>query len=65
MTRKDGRPLVTEHPVTAMDMIDAIPADEIPPGLTACTRSGRAADGWIECGSDEPDEDFDIGEWYA
>ncbi|WP_417510537.1 hypothetical protein [Microbacterium sp.] len=31
MKRKDGRELVTEHPVTGMDMIDFIPAHELPP----------------------------------
>lgn len=52
MKRKDGRELVTEHPVTGMDMIDYVTDVEIPEGATACYRSR------------EPD-DFDIGDWGA
>lgn len=55
MKRKDGRELVTEHPVTWEDMIDVIPAGEYLPseGATAC--SIRRA----------PEDDLDIGEWNA
>jgi len=45
--RKDGRPLVTEFPVTAMDEIDYVPAGERLTGGLACTmRFSREDDGW-------------------
>ncbi|HWU30172.1 MAG TPA: hypothetical protein VN041_13905 [Microbacterium sp.] len=67
MTRKDGRPLVTEHRVTGFDMIDYIAAEDLPPldTRTACVMRREPVDeSWME--PDEgPGDDFDIGEWGA
>lgn len=57
--RKDGRPLVTEHPVTAMDMIDYVGHVEIPEGAIACGYRRDPEPDWMQ-----PD-DIDIGEWDA
>lgn len=42
MKRKDGRELVTEHPVTAIDRIDYVPREEldIPEGAVLHCRGG-------------------------
>ena len=64
MTRKDGRPLVTEHPVTAYDRIDFIPADELefPEGVIACSLREPFADStWMD---DDPSSD-DFDDWGA
>lgn len=53
MTRRDGRPLVTEFPVTAEDRIDVLHDVEIPEGELACRLMREVDDG------------FDEGEWYA
>jgi hypothetical protein len=57
--RKDGRPLVTEHPITGEDMIDVVtdpaPVDE---SLIVCAlRRERdpLEDAWME--PDEPGDD--------
>jgi hypothetical protein len=46
--RKDGRPLITEHPVTAMDMIDYVNDVEIPKGGFGCALDldPEYDDGW-------------------
>lgn len=49
MTRKDGRELVTEFPVTAMDMIDYVSADDIPEGGFGCKMDfPREDDEWMD-----------------
>lgn len=53
MKRKDGRELVTEHPVTAMDRIEYLGRVELSEESLTCQRMRR-----------DPD-DFDIGEWDA
>lgn len=58
MAREDGRPLVTEHAVTGMDMIDVIPRGELelPENVISC-RLGGPTGSW---GDDDPSpEDFD------
>jgi hypothetical protein len=66
MRRKDGRELVTEFPVTAMDQIDVVldaPALD-PEGLVCIMRRRPVDESWTE--PDEgPGDDFDIGEWDA
>lgn len=37
--RKDGRPLVTEHPVTAMDEIEILEKVDIPEDAIVCRKS--------------------------
>lgn len=48
--RKDGRPLVTEHPVTAMDWIDVIPRGEleIPESAIACKLMREPQPDWMQ-----------------
>lgn len=63
MKRKDGRALVTEHPVTGTDMIDYIPRGEltIPEGAIACRIEGIHTG---SLGDDDPSpEDYD--QWGA
>ena len=62
--RKDGRPLVTEFPVTAMDYITIHPRGEEPPipeNAIAChlgpTLAERTA--WMDGGIDPDVEDWD------
>ena len=38
MTRRDGRPLVTEFPLTAEDWIDVVLDGEVPEGAVVCRR---------------------------
>ena len=64
MTRKDGRPLVTEYPVTWQDKIDYIPRDELPPipeeGLV-CVLREPVDSTWMD---DDPSSD-DFDDWGA
>lgn len=56
MMRKGGRPLITEHPLSWQDLIEATPREEavLPDeGAVVCRRTR------------DPDDDFDTGEWYA
>ncbi|WP_417555577.1 hypothetical protein [Microbacterium sp.] len=65
MKRKDGRELVTEHLVTAQDMIDVIPRGEftIPADAIACGLREPADTSWMD--PDGPEADFDEGKWGA
>lgn len=48
MTRKDGRPLVWDHPVTAEDEIEYLPADEERAlRATACKPSRDRDEAWM------------------
>lgn len=44
MKRKDGRELVTEFPVTAMDRIEYLTDVEIPADAITCQRRSEPAD---------------------
>lgn len=63
MRRKDGRELVTEHPVIARDRIGYIHRDDLPPlGVNVLV-----CDGGITRRDPFPDDldDGDIGDWGA
>lgn len=46
--RKDGRPLVTEHPLAWQDMIDVVEDVEIPEDAIVCRRSREPAfEAWM------------------
>lgn len=62
LMRKDGRPLVTEFPVTARDRIEIIPPGEEPPlpdDLIACSFGPTLAErtAWMDDGIDPDDAD--------
>lgn len=63
MTRRDGRELVTEFPVTARDRVEYIPREElqIPEDATRCTMSGISDSTWMD---DDPSSD-DFDDWGA
>lgn len=64
MKRKDGRELVTVHPVTAMDMIDFVqPSEELLMRATACSRRRTVDSSWMEDEVEPAAGDFD--EWGA
>lgn len=60
--RKDGRPLVTEFPLTAMDMIEYHPPFEgpypVPQGAIRCTLGGIVVNdtSWMDDDVDRDDE---------
>lgn len=61
MKRKDGRELVTDYPVTAMDRIDYIPAGELPPipeSAIVCSPREPFADS-LMMDEDPSSDDFD------
>lgn len=63
MKRKDGRELVTEHPVTGIDMIDYIPRDElkIPDDAIRCRVADIREGSW---GDEDPSSE-DFNDWGA
>lgn len=67
MRRKDGRELVTEHPITAWDMIDVIHGDDlpsIPPGAVWCSfKFESREESWA--GDDVEPEAGDFDSWGA
>ena len=65
--RKDGRPLVTEHPVTWQDRIDYVPPGELDlqaDAIVCAYRREPVDESWMEPDKG-PGDDFDLGEWYA
>lgn len=67
MKRRDGRELVTEHPVTAEDMIDVLPPGEVPPIPPSEHARGyvRKADRAPWAGDDLDPEVGDFDDWGA
>jgi hypothetical protein len=67
MKRKDGRELVTEHPLTGMDMIDVIPPGELPsiPAGEGLRGYVRKADREPWAGDDLAPEAGDFDGWGA
>lgn len=63
MKRKDGRELVTEHPVTAVDRVEYIPREELDLSKIAlsCTLEGVRDTSWDD--EDPSSDDFD--DWGA
>ncbi len=67
MKRKDGRDLITEHPVTGADMVEYIHADDLPPmpagtgAGTRCYQEPFADSTWMD--DDPSSDDFDT--WGA
>lgn len=60
MKRKDGRELVTEFPVTAMDEIEYIGHVKIPADAIVCGRRREPQDDWMNDDIDPFPEDFGI-----
>ncbi|MGN7861431.1 hypothetical protein ACTJI8_12695 [Microbacterium sp. 22303] len=64
LMRKDGRPLVTEFPVTAEDMIEYHPPCDgpypIPAGAIACSFGSVVVDrtAWMDADIDHDDEEL-------
>jgi len=66
MTRKDGRELVTEHPLTAGDMIDVVLDHRMPPDdQLTCVLRREVDDSWMQPEGGPGEDGFDIGEWDA
>jgi len=64
--RKDGRPLVTEHPVTAWDMIDYVEHVELPDDGLVCAlyrEPDPLEDAWME--EDLEPDAGDVDGWGA
>lgn len=59
MKRKDGRELVTEHPVTGSDIIDYIPRGELTIPEGALGRRLAGIDNGSSGDEDSSEEDFD------
>lgn len=58
MKRKDGRELVTEFPVTAMDEIEYIGHVKIPDGAIGCGLRRAPETDWMDSGIDQIHDDF-------
>lgn len=63
MKRKDGRELVTEHPVTVMDLVEYVPRGElvIPDDAIGCRLENLVAD---SRGDQDPSSDS-YDDWGA